>query len=68
VVYEMVIDDERSSHTPGLMMSLNMLIETAGGFDATASDYSGWMRETGFTDVYVEHLAGPDSMVVGVKP
>jgi hypothetical protein len=48
-------------------MSLNMLIETAGGFDYTGADCSAWMREAGFQETYVEHLVGPDSMVVGIK-
>jgi len=38
-----------------------------GGFDYTGADCSGWMREAGFSATRVEHLAGPDSMVVGVK-
>src|SRR4029079_17518532 len=33
VVYEAIIDDDRSKNAFGLMMSLNMLIETPGGFD-----------------------------------
>jgi hypothetical protein len=48
-------------------MSLNMLIETPGGFDYTGADCCGWLHETGFRDSYVEHLIGPDSMVVGIK-
>jgi hypothetical protein len=48
-------------------MSLNMLIETTGGFDYTGADCCGWMQEAGFTQTYVEHLLGPDSMVVGIK-
>ncbi len=44
-----------------------MLIETRGGFDYTAADCAGWMREAGFREARAEHLAGPDSMVVGVK-
>ncbi len=48
-------------------MSLNMLIETPGGFDYTGADCSSWMRDAGFRETYVEHLAGPDSMVVGIK-
>ena len=48
-------------------MSLNMLIETRAGFDYTGADCRAWMREAGFRNAYVEHLAGPDSMVVGVK-
>jgi hypothetical protein len=68
VVYDAIIDDDRSKNAFGLMMSLNMLIETAGGFDYTGADCIGWMKEAGFTGCYVEHLLGPDSMVVGYKP
>jgi hypothetical protein len=38
-----------------------------GGFDYTGADCCGWMQEAGFTHTYVEHLLGPDSMVVGIK-
>jgi hypothetical protein len=67
IVFEALIDDERRSNAFGLLMSLNMLIETAGGFDYTGADCAGWMREAGFRQTRVEHLSGPDSMVVGVK-
>ena len=67
LVFEALIDDERRNNPFGLLMSLNMLIETPGGFDYTGRDASEWMRETGFSSTRVEHLAGPDSMVVGVK-
>ena len=67
VVHESLIDDERRSNTFGLMMSLNMLIETPGGFDYTGADCQSWMREAGFSDTRVEPLAGPDSMVIGIK-
>jgi hypothetical protein len=67
IVYEAIIDDDRSANAFGLMMSLNMLIETPGGFDYTGADCQGWMREAGFRETRVEHLTGPDSMVIGVK-
>ena len=67
IVYESIIDDERRQNTFGLLMSLNMLIETPGGFDYTGVDCAGWMKEIGFRRTYVEHLVGPDSMVVGIK-
>jgi hypothetical protein len=67
VVYDAIIDDDRSKNAFGLMMSLNMLIETEGGFDYTGADCIGWMKEAGFKEAYVEHLVGPDSMVVGLK-
>jgi hypothetical protein len=67
VVYESIIDDERSENAFGLLMSLNMLIETTGGFDYTTADCRGWMTEAGFSSTRAEHLMGPDSMVVAIK-
>jgi hypothetical protein len=67
IVYESIIDDERRRNAFGLLQSLNMLIETAGGFDFTGADCAGWMREVGFRETHVEYLDGPDSMVVGIK-
>jgi hypothetical protein len=67
VVYEAIIDDDRSHNAFGLMMSLNMLIETPGGFDYTGADCAGWMREAGFSSTRVEPLMGPDSMVIAIK-
>jgi O-methyltransferase domain/Dimerisation domain len=67
IVYDALIDDERSSNTFGLLMSLNMLIETPGGFDYTGADCMGWMREAGFRETRVQHLTGAHSMVVGIK-
>lgn len=67
LVYETIIDDDRSTNAFGLLMSLNMLLETPGGFDYTGADCMGWMQEAGFHSTRVEHLVGPDSMVVGIK-
>lgn len=68
IVYDALIDDDRRQNAFGLLMSLNMLIETPGGFDYSGADCIGWLEEAGFRDCRVEHLVGPDAMVVGVKP
>jgi hypothetical protein len=67
IVFEAIIDDERRSNAFGLLMSLNALIETRGGFDDTGADSAAWMRDAGFRQPRVELLSGPDSMVIGVK-
>ena len=67
IIYEALIDDERRQNTFGLLMSLNMLIETPGGFDYTGADCMGWLKDAGFSEAYTVHLVGPDSMVVGMK-
>lgn len=67
IVYDAMIDDDRRRNAFGLLMSLNMLIETRDGFDYTGADCSGWMHDAGFSSVRVEKLQGPYSMAVGWK-
>jgi hypothetical protein len=67
IVYESIIDDDRSKNVFGLLMSLNMLIETPSGFDYSGADCQGWMKAAGFRETRVEHLVGPDSMVIGIR-
>jgi hypothetical protein len=67
IVYDAMIDDERCENAFGLLMSLNMLIETPAGFDYTGADCRGWMQEAGFNNVRIEPLQGPYSMAVGQK-
>ena len=67
LVHEALIDDDRRQHAYGLLMSLNMLIDTHGGFDFTGAACTTWMREAGFKETWIEPLAGHDAMVVGIK-
>ena len=67
IVYESIIDDDRRTNTFGLLMSVNMLIETQEGFDYTGAECRSWLADAGFRHSYVEPLVGPDSMVVGIK-
>jgi hypothetical protein len=67
IVYEAMIDDDRRENSFGLLMSLNMLIETDGGFDFTGADCRGWMKDAGFSSARIEPLNGPNSMAVAIK-
>ncbi|KAK48993.1 methyltransferase [Caballeronia jiangsuensis] len=67
IVYDAIIDDERRQNAFGLLMSLNMLIETPGGFDYTGAQCCAWMKEAGFATARVEPLTGPESMVIATK-
>ena len=67
IVYDSIIDDDRRRNAFGLLMSLNMLIETREGFDFTGADCMGWLEEAGFAETRLEPLVGPDSMVIGIK-
>jgi precorrin-6B methylase 2 len=67
VVIENIIDDERRENSFGLLMSLNMLIETAEGYDFTGADFTGWAKEAGFERTHIMHLTGPSSAAVAIK-
>jgi hypothetical protein len=67
IAYDPILDDERRDNVFGLLASLNMLIETPGGFEYTGADCQKWMREVGFSATRVEPLVGPHSMAIGIK-
>ena len=67
IIYEFLIDDARRTHLPGLLMSLNMLIETKGGFDFTGADCIAWTRAAGFAESRLVPLIGPHSAVIATK-
>jgi hypothetical protein len=59
--------DARKKNAFGLLISLNMLIETHGRFDFTGADCRKWVKDAGFKCTRVERLAGLDGMLVGFK-
>ncbi|WP_373493647.1 methyltransferase [Aquiflexum sp.] len=67
IAIENVIDDERKRNGLGLMMSLNMLIETGTGFDYTFADFNKWAKNIGFKSTSTLPLTGPTSAVIAYK-
>jgi predicted O-methyltransferase YrrM len=67
VAIENIIDDDRSKNPFGLMMSINMLIETGKGFDYTFADFNTWANAVGFKSTKIMPLAGPASAVIAIK-
>ncbi len=67
VCIEAVIDNERKKNVFGLLMSLNMLIETKGGSDYTMNDFTRWATQTGFKKTQLIPLAGPTSAAIAYK-
>lgn len=67
VVIEAIIDNERRHNTFGLLMSLNMLIETNEGYDFTFADFEELGRQASFQRFELLHLAGPTSAAIAYK-
>ena len=68
IVYDPLIDEERGLSAHGLLSSLNMLIETAGGSEYTAAECTDWMRQVGFCEIRSESLGDMHRAVIGFKP
>ena len=64
---ESVIDEERKENVFGLMISLNMLIETGKGFDYTFADFNKWANKAGFKQTELLPLAGPAIAAIAYK-
>lgn len=67
IAIESVIDDERKQNLFGMMMSLNMLIETGTGFDYTFADFNKWAKIVGFKSTTLLPLTGPSSAAIAYK-
>ena len=67
VTIENIIDEDRNKNVLGLMMSLNMLIETGKGFDYTFSDFNNWANQIGFKSTRIISFPGPASACVAIK-
>jgi len=67
VVIENIIDDNRSQNAFGLMMSLNMLMETEEGYDFSGADFAELATEAGFKETRVMPLTGPASAAIAIK-
>lgn len=67
IVIENIIDDERRINAFGLMMSLNMLVETGSGFDYTGRDFMGWCEEAGFRGCEIMPLVGAASAGIAYR-
>ena len=59
--------DERKANPFGMLMSLNMLIETGKGFDYTFADFNKWAKAAGFKYTELLPLAGPSSAAIAYK-
>src|SRR5680860_535933 len=67
VVIENVIDADRRKNAFGLLMSLNMLIETPEGYDFSVEDFNKLTLEAGFSKTSIMSLAGPASAAIAIK-
>ncbi|MEH0155836.1 methyltransferase [Limibacter armeniacum] len=67
IVIENIIDNDRRHNAFGMMMSLNMLIETPEGFDYSFNRLKEWTEEAGFKQISSIPLTGATSAAIAIK-
>lgn len=67
IIYEHIVDDDRSNNVFSLLMSINMQLESNGHGSLTGEDWTKVLNAIGFMEVYIEPLLGPSYMICGKK-
>ncbi|MCW2652347.1 MAG: methyltransferase [Mycobacterium sp.] len=68
LIYDAMVNPNRRRNFASHLSSLNIMLETREGFEATTTQCAEWLRAAGFVRVTTRHLIGPTSMVFGYKP
>jgi SAM-dependent methyltransferase len=70
VVCELLLDDDHTGPAPAALMGMVMLLQTTGGRNYSAAEYSAWLTDTGFRDLRLLRLDAPscDRALIAHKP
>ncbi|MET9341835.1 methyltransferase [Nonomuraea sp. NPDC003804] len=67
LIYDELIDDDRSGPVRSLLMSLNMKLVRSGAAEYTAAECRAWLLDAGFTDITVKSLTATERLVTACK-
>ena len=66
VVQDFILNPDKAGPQHAALFSLNMLVGTDAGASYNESEYTGWMKDAGFSEVERINLPGPSTMIVGI--
>lgn len=66
VVQDFILNPDKAGPQHAALFSLNMLVGTDAGASYNESEYTGWMKDAGFSEVERINLPGPSSLIVGI--
>ena len=66
VVQDFILNPDKAGPQHAALFSLNMLVNTDAGASYNESEYTGWMKAAGFTEVCRINLPGPSGLIVGL--
>lgn len=67
VIQDFILEEDKTSPRFAAVFALNMLVNTRSGSSYSNSEYQGWMKAAGFSDVELKQLPGPTDLVIGMK-
>lgn len=68
LVYDELIDDDRTGPAHSLLMSLNMKLVRSGAAEYTFADAKRWLGGAGYTGVTVERITATERLIRARKP
>ncbi|MGO9402883.1 MAG: methyltransferase [Terriglobales bacterium] len=66
VVQDFILNSDKTGPQHAALFSLNMLVSTDSGASHSEAEYTGWMKDAGFTEVSRVNLPGPSGLIVGL--
>ncbi len=66
VVQDFILNADKTGPQQAALFSLNMLVATEAGASYSEPEYTRWMKDAGFGEVYRIKLTGPSDLIVGV--
>jgi (2Fe-2S) ferredoxin/predicted O-methyltransferase YrrM len=64
-VQDFILNADKTGPQHAALFSLNMLVSTDAGASYSEPEYTGWMKNAGFSDVCRINLPGPSGLIVG---
>jgi (2Fe-2S) ferredoxin/predicted O-methyltransferase YrrM len=66
VVQDFILNPDKAGPQHAALFSVNMLVGTDAGSTYSETEYSGWMKAAGLTEVHRIKLSGPSDLIVGL--
>jgi hypothetical protein len=67
LIYDAMLEEDPAD-LPRVLVSLNMLLVTAGGSEYTVSECREWLSDAGFAEISARPLGAADTLMTGRKP
>ena len=66
MVQDFILNLDKTGPLHAALFSVNMLVGTDAGSTYSETEYAGWMKAVGLTEVHRIKLSGPSDLIVGL--